>query len=389
MGSITDVLDRVGPRGFFEHSPYAEWYGNSMKLPGSSTYSYHIETFGSEFDYADFVPRFNEESVHWEPDQWAKLFQHVGARYVVLTTKHHDGFLLWPSSFPNPFRSNFVAHRDIVGELTEAVRRRGMRMGLYYSSGLDWSFNPEPLRDIVDLITTMPQGKRYARYVRAHWRELVRRYRPDVLWNDIGYPTRLDLLELFASYYNWISDGVINDRIMQVPAIVTQATRLPMMHWLFNVLAGVLYSRHAEIHARGHFDFSTPEYSSFSTIRERKWEATRGIGHSFGYNRREDERDHLSTQELIHSFVNIVSKNGNLLLNIGPRANGSIPELQLERLVALGRWLEINGDAIFDTRPWARPEGWCHLANASVPVRFTQKPDTLYVIILGEPPREN
>lgn len=102
MGTIGDVMDQVGPPGFFVHSPYADWYGDTMKLPNSPTHRYHAETYGAQFEYRDFVPQFNQDSESWDPDQWATLFERVGARCVILTTKHHDGFLLWPSVHKNP-----------------------------------------------------------------------------------------------------------------------------------------------------------------------------------------------------------------------------------------------------------------------------------------------
>jgi alpha-L-fucosidase len=128
-----------------------------------------------------------------------------------------------------------------------------------------------------------------------------------------------------------------------------------------------------------HFDFTTPEYASYDEITEPKWEATRGIGYSFGYNRNEDISNYLSVEKLVRSFVDIVSKNGNLLLNVGPKADGTIPKLQQERLMGLGAWLEVNGDAIFDTRPWTVAEG---TAGGEVPLRFTQKAETLYAVAL-------
>ncbi|PHM05577.1 alpha-L-fucosidase [Nostoc sp. 'Peltigera malacea cyanobiont' DB3992] len=136
-GEQNKVVAEHGWEYWFQHNPYAEWYYNSMKLEGSDTYKYHRATYGKNFTYDDFIPTFNAAITRWNPSQWAKLFSQVGARYVVLTTKHHDGFLLWPSKTTN--QSGRVAARDIVGELTQAVRKQGMRMGLYYSGGIDWS----------------------------------------------------------------------------------------------------------------------------------------------------------------------------------------------------------------------------------------------------------
>ncbi|MBL7201759.1 MAG: alpha-L-fucosidase [Anaerolineae bacterium] len=122
-----------------------------------------------------------------------------------------------------------------------------------------------------------------------------------------------------------------------------------------------------------HADFRTPEYASFDETTDFKWEATRGIGYSFGYNRNEGPENYLSVEELVRSFVDIVSKNGNLLLNVGPMADGTIPELQRERLLGLGQWLAVNGEAIFGTRPWVRAEG---RTTEGIGVRFTQSGET-------------
>ena len=152
-------------------------------------------------------------------------------------------------------------------------------------------------------------------------------------------------------------DGIVNDRFLDIALDVTHTPLVTP-------------------------DILTPEYVSFSEIRAEKWETTRGIGFSFGYNQAEDEATFIPIDELIHLFVDIVSKNGNLLLNVGPRAGGSIQEGQISRLRALGAWLAINGDAIYGTRPWLRAEG---VTDAGIPVRFTSKGDALYAILLGQP----
>ena len=142
----------------------------------------------------------------------ADICQSAGARYVVLTTKHHDGFALWPSGTVHPTKGRYHASRDLVGDLSEAVRARRMRMGLYYSGGYDWPYNNAVLRNAADALLAVPHGPAYVRYVTAHVRELIDRYQPSVLWNDIGWPMDGRLPELFAHYYNSVHDGVVNDR---------------------------------------------------------------------------------------------------------------------------------------------------------------------------------
>jgi alpha-L-fucosidase len=236
-----------------------------------------------------------------------------------------------------------------------------MKMGLYYSGGLDWTFDQTAIQDIAGMFGSVPQAPDYVAYATRHWLELIERYRPSILWNDIAYPAAADLPELFAHYYNAVPEGVINDRFIQ--------------QFELDPAGGSFINR-------GHFDFKTPEYTSFDTITEPKWEATRGIGYSFGYNRNEGPENYLTLPGLVHSFVDIVSKNGNLLLNVGPMADGTIPELQRERLLGLGRWLAINGEAVYGSRPWTVADG----QTAEGPdVRFTSRDGAVYAIVRSAP----
>jgi len=336
---------------YIKYNPYAEWYLNVMRVPGSPTEAYHREHYGANFGYYDFAPIFNRESKRWNPDQWAATFHDAGARYVVLTTKHHEGFTLWPSKTPNPsptLPSNAQhAERDIVGDLTAAVRKQGMHMGLYYSGGYDWTFNTGPILSAGDYLSVKPETVAYGQYAFAQIHELIDRYHPDVLWNDIDWPRTGNALQVEADYYNTIPEGVIDDRF------------------------GIK-----------HADFTSPEYAKLDEISPKKWEECRGLGRSFGYNRAEGENETIAPAELIALLVDIVSKNGNLLLDVGPEADGTIPPVQMERLKALGAWLKQNGEAIYDTTPWT------HATAKSVEgddLRFTRKGDDLYVTVLGKP----
>ncbi len=331
------------------NNPYAEWYFNTMRLDGSPTQAYHRKHYGPAYDYYNFAPIFDREIKKWKPDVWAKVFRDAGAKYVVLTSKHHDGFTLWPSSTPNPTLPADRQHatRDIVGELTAAVRSQGMHMGLYYSGGYDWTFVPGPIRETADYQKVKPQSEAYGKYTDAHVRELIARYHPSVLWNDIDYPKSGHPLELMAEYYNAVPDGVIDDRF------------------------GVRHS-----------DFKSPEYQTLDKISATKWEECRGLGRSFGYNRAEGEAETIAPDELIYLLVDIVSKNGNLLLDVGPEADGTIPPVQMSRLQALGTWLQQNGEAIYESRPWKRAVGE---TAEGIPVRFTQKDSAVYAILLGNP----
>ena len=334
---------------YITHNPYAEWYLNSMRLDGAPTQAYHREHYGADYDYYNFAPVFDREIQKWNPDVWAKIFHDAGAKYVVLTTKHHDGFTLWPSSTPNPKLPADRQHasRDIVGELTTAVRDQGLRMGLYYSGGYDWTFVPGPIRIPADYEAVKPQSEAYGKYADAHVRELIQRYHPAVLWNDIDYPKSGHPLEIMAEYYNAVPDGVIDDRF------------------------GVKHS-----------DFTSPEYQTLDKISLTKWEECRGLGRSFGYNRAEGEAETIAPADLIHLLVDIVSKNGNLLLDVGPEADGTIPDVQMDRLRVLGAWLQRNGEAIYGTHPWKRAGG--ETADG-ISVRFTEKGSTVYATLLSQP----
>jgi alpha-L-fucosidase len=334
-------LGKVDPSKWFTDNAYAEWYLNTLRIKGSPGYEHHIATYGKDFDYYQFAPIFNRETAKWNPARWAALFKSTGARYAVLTTKHHDGFRLWPSTVENPHRKSveITAQRDLVGDLTTAVRQAGLKMGLYYSGGLDWTFTQEPIVTRPDLLARVPQTEEYARYADAHWTELTNRYQPAVMWNDISYPKAGKIPELFAHYYNTVPEGVINNRF------------------------GVKFA-----------DFTTPEYAKYEKITPKKWESCRGLGFSFGYNQAEGPEQVIAPDKLVWLLTDIVSKNGNLLLNIGPKPDGSISEIQMDRLNKLGSWLAVNGEGIFDTRPWVKP-------STAENVRFTQKSNSLYAFV--------
>ncbi|MEJ7763014.1 MAG: alpha-L-fucosidase, partial [Thermomicrobiales bacterium] len=197
-GSFDSVPERLGWETWFRENPYAEWYENTLRIADSSTARHHAGTYGEDISYEDFGAAFAAATEDWDPTAWADLFRAAGAGYVVLTTKHHDGYCLWPSRNRNPHRSAWQSGRDLVGELGEAVTAAGMRYGLYYSGGLDWTFEPRPVRDFDAIRGTIPQGNDYIEYVDRQWREVIERYRPALLWNDIGMPAAFPVAALFA-----------------------------------------------------------------------------------------------------------------------------------------------------------------------------------------------
>lgn len=337
---------------FYKNNPYAEWYLNTMKFEGTPTRLYHDAKYGKDFNYYDFIPMFNEKSRKWNPEIWANLLEEIGAKYVVITSKHHDGFLLWNSKvpYPNypPSKNGLQAERNIVGELQKAVKAKNIRFGIYYSGGLDWTFYKVAISNLwPDLFISKPQTFSYGDYVTAHYNELIETFKPDLLWNDINFPDKGDFVGVLANYYSTVPEGVINDR--------------------WNAKNKKIYG------------FETPEYKVLDDKVDFKWETCRGVGNSFGYNAVETDVHYISADKLIDLLVDVVSKNGNLLLNIGPDAEGNIPPMQLSRLQALGKWLKINGEAIFDSKPYIRAEG---KSDSEARIRFTRKNTDLYCFFL-------
>ncbi|MCP5055119.1 MAG: alpha-L-fucosidase [bacterium] len=389
-GDIQEIFASKGPRHYFAHNPYAEWYVNSVRIPGSPTWRHHREVYGEAASYADLGARFDEHAAGFDPDSWARLFARAGARYVVLTAKHMDGFALWPSAQTTnrggsqPGRG-WGTTKDLVGGVTAAVREAGMKMGLYYCGGFDASFEGRVIRTLGDCVLAVPRSAEYADYAEAQVRELVERYRPAVLWNDVAFPASVDLDALLSTYYAAVPDGVANDRWAQfsLPRPGTLANRFvsALLHH-GDRLWPLLPRRHRRFGfpAAAHGDFRTPEYDTPAAAGERKWELARGLGNSFSFNREEGDSETLSLEALVHLLVDVVSKNGNLLIGVGPRADGTIPDRQSERLEGLGAWLDVHGEAIFETRPWKLAASRTEDGRA---IRFTSKDGVVFATLLS------
>jgi alpha-L-fucosidase len=354
---IGELLARRRPDAL-AWSPYAEWYQNSLAFPHSPVAQHHRQVYGDR-PYNEFARDWEAGLASWDPDQWARRFASTGARYVVRVTKHHDGYCLWPTEVRNPHVPDLYSHRDVVGELAEAVRGQGMRFGVYYSGGLDWTFNDHPLGRFSDLVLAQPGGD-YPAYAEAQVRELIERYRPAVLWNDISWPkSTAELAALLTDYYQAVPDGVVNDRFMpRSPAWVIGGSR-PGRKLLDAAAARSATADKGIVPPRPPlFDVRTPEYTTFDRVQTTPWECVRGIDRSFGYNRESSEQDFLSQRDLLWSLIDIASKGGNLLLNVGPRGeDATIADAQLRRLDWLADFTTSDGSALFATRPWVRPEG--------------------------------
>ncbi len=327
--SVAAWAEPIGPLGTFEarhwftHNPYAEWYANTIRIDGSPAQRHHQEVWGGG-PYDDLLDAW--DPVDFDPAAWARLFAAAGASYVVPTTKHHDGITLWDA--PGTGTRDTVhrgPRRDLVADIVAATRAAGMRSGLYYSGGLDWHVaDLGPIVEHGDVHEARrPKDAAYHAYALAHVRDLVARHAPDVLWNDIDWPDAGKHLgpdglgSLFTDYYAQVPDGVVNDR------------------W-----------------GDTHRDFRTSEYESGRELeRQGPFEHCRGIGFSFGYNALEDESVSLTGRQAVQLLVDVVSRGGRLLLNVGPTGAGRIPEIQRRTLEQMAAWHAAHGDVLPDAEP--------------------------------------
>jgi alpha-L-fucosidase len=373
----------------------SEWYPREMYIPGSDIYKHHIATYGpqNKFGYKDFIPMFKAEK--FDPAQWAHLFKESGAKYVVPVFEHHDGFAMYDSGLSDWTVAKMGPHRDTGGELAKAVRAEGLHLGAsshrvehnfflgmgrtfdsdindpkyagFYGPAHAWLENPDktPLSNDFTWLSD-----NYANDWLARSAEIVQKYHPDIMYFDwwIGQPGLRHQLTTFAAYYYNASlkygdhVGVINykDYAMDAHAAVLDLER-----------------------------------GQLGDIRPLYWQTDTSISNkSWGYI----EHDTFKSPEfVVHQLIDIVSKNGNLLMNIGPRADGTIPDEVQQTLLGVGSWLKVNGEAIYGTRAWTSyGEGPTKVVAGSFndtaagdytpeDFRFTVKGDTLYAIEMGWP----
>ncbi|MCD7973304.1 MAG: alpha-L-fucosidase [Candidatus Azobacteroides sp.] len=331
------------------YSKYAEWYWHRLNpedKDGVDFRTYHNRMYGPNFHYQDFVSGFKAE--FFEPDKWVDIIRNAGARYVVLTSKHHEGFALWPSAQSVNWNSVDVGpHRDICKELMDAARKKDLKMGFYFSL---YEWNHPLYKQNVD------------QYVKEHMlpqlKDLTLRYGPEVIWADgeWEHPSRTWKSEEFLAW-------LYNDSPVKETVVVND-------RW-----GSETRSKYGS--------FYTTEYDliyeddSKDILFTHPWEECRGIAGSFGYNRNENLEDYSSGKELIHILIDKVARGGNLLLNIGPTADGRIPVIMQQRLAEIGEWLSVNGEAIYDTRQWEHAVP----GMSKNGIYFTKKEKDLYVIV--------
>jgi len=323
---------------------YSEWYGNHMRRKGSPTQKFHERVYGADFKYEQFAEMFTAEL--WDPDFWADLFVRSGAKYVVTTANYHDGFCLYPSEYDgtantDKWNSTEVGPmRDLLGELNAAGEKRGLKMGIYYSL-YEW-YHPLWLEDRDRYVTEKfhPQFK-----------EVVTKYKPPVIFLDGDWE---------MDYKRWRSEE--------------------LAAWLFNdsPVADYVVVNDRWGKCRGqHGSYYESEYGGGSGWIDHPWQEDRGIGHSYGYNRNETIDDYDSAEGLIRMLSKVCGNGGNYLLDVGPTADGRIPVIMQERLLQIGDWLNVNGEAIYGSagspfRPRKFDWGTC-----------TLKPGKLYLHVWG------
>jgi alpha-L-fucosidase len=338
------VRDKVGI-----YDRYAEHYWRRLVSPSSTQQffiDFHNRVYGKDATYQDLANSFKAEM--FQPELWADLFQRAGAKYVVLTSKHHEGFPLWPSKHSWNWNAMDIGpHRDLLGDLTKAVRDKNLKMGYYYSL-LEW-YNPLYKKESIN--TYIDQ------HMFPQMKDLVNTYQPDVFWTDgeWDYPSEtLRSTDFLAWLYN---ESPVKDKV-------------------------VVNDRWGKETRGKHGGFFTTEYDLVNEDNangvkfERPWEECRGMAGSFGYNRNEILEDYSTSEELVHILINKVGRGGNLLLNIGPTADGRIPEIMQQRLVDMGAWLKVNGEGIYGTRKWEKGPA----VTKDTKVYFTQKGKDLFVL---------
>ena len=366
---------------------YPRWMYKSDAKSRTHVFDYHIAKYGTQdkFGYKDFIPMFKAEK--WNPEEWAALFRASGARYVVPVAEHHDGFSMYDSKI-NPWNSvKMGPHRDIIGELSKAIKANGLHFGLsshraehwwFYSGGREF---PSDVQDTnyyslygpartnrKDLSGT--EGQAFLKDWLARCNELIDNYHPELVYFDVVGSWSKDfqpyVQQFVANYYNKAEE------------------------WNPN---GVAINYKTDILAKGAGVFDI-ERDVSDTARADFWQTDNSVGaKSWSYISDEEFK---SPKQLINELVDIVSKNGTYLLNIGPKADGTIPEEPKHILQEFGKWLKVNGEAIYGTRPAAIAVEGNHKPGPKGPgkdrveaiydatdIRFTKKDNTLYALPLG------
>jgi len=334
--------------GVYSVPAYAsEKYPPRMYQKGSDVNKYHLKHYGelTKFGYKDFIPMFKAEN--FDAERWVKLFKEAGAKYIIPVAEHHDGFSMY-HSYVNKWNAyNMGPKRDILAEMKKAILANGLHFGLsshrcenawYYAAGMQ---TPSDVQDtsltlygermhrfggkgMTPKTEGFPGSNEHSRKLwLKHTYELIDNYQPELFWFDWGvgkYPFQPTFYRFLAYYYNNAKD------------------------WNKGVVVNTKFGYGDNIQV---YDI---ERGKADKIKEYPWQTDTSIGkHSWGYIKNEENK---SPDHIVDDLVDIVSKNGNLLLNVGPKADGTISPEQIAVLKGIGAWMKINSESIYDTRPW-------------------------------------
>jgi alpha-L-fucosidase len=375
-----------------------EWYSRNMYLPESHVSEYHRKTWGdqTQFGYKDFIPLFKGE--HFDPQAWADLFQRAGARYVVPVAEHHDGFPMYASALTRWNAAKMGPQRDILGELGAAVRQRGMKLGTSSHRAEHWWFfdggrrfpsdvSDPQYADFYGPAVVASPGNNFAPEIwhNRHWQPV-----PDTAFLDDWLARCKEIVENYAPqvfYFDWwIEQAIFEPYIQQFAAYYYNRARERGQEVVLN------YKHGAFPEGTAVYDI---ERGKLREIRPQAWQTDTSLSYKSWCYIQDDHFKSLTT--IIHNLADIVSKNGNLLINVGPKADGTIPDEAQSLLLGLGDWLAINKEAIYGSRPWhvygegttVQPEG--HMQEkqdkpfTAQDIRFTTNNGALYAISLGVP----
>ncbi|PMD43788.1 glycoside hydrolase family 29 protein [Hyaloscypha variabilis F] len=357
---------------------YAEWYwwyNNHRNADKADVYDHQLNTFGGA-NYDDFFSNFTANN--WEAKDWVDLIADAGAQYFVITTKHHDGFAMFDTEETTHRNSlHYGPMRDVVGELFDAAKeyQPKLRRGTYFSFP-EWFnplFGPYGFSQTSDPASTSWPGI----IATNPYTGLIEPYTGAVNKSDFIVDLMVPQMEILAYKYEtdimWCDCGAANGTADFAAKWFNEAAsqgRQVTMNNRCGIVAGA--------------DFDTPEYTTFSSISERKWESNQGMDpYSYGYNQATPADLYMNASTLINSLVDMVSKNGNFLLDVGPKADGTIDATEIAHLLEAGTWIKPNAEAIFNTTYWQ--VGLLFITPEVGDVRFTQTDDAFYILSLSKP----
>ena len=380
-GPYSAIGYRKGGRGYAEHVP------KSIYKDAKHYYPYLKERWGAhppEFGYKDIIPEFKAEN--WNPDEWATLFKEVGVKYVVMTAEHHDGWANWDSDLTPWNAVDKGPKRDLVGDLGKALRKEGLKYAPSYHrerhtgffAKKQYAVHSEPMPDIAEEIKRVPEAamlygpdfsynKHYVDDYVARWKEIQEKYNPDMLWMD-DFP-------IYTRDGNKVRQGKATPEVQYFDDALRGMITGFMNHGAARGQAVYVNNKGGQRNWPDGVGCLEKDNLKMKVIGP-KWQSCTTFGTSFGYL--EGDR-YKSIEDVMHEMIEVISRNGNFLVNIGPKADGTIPAPQVERLQAMGTWLKINGNAIYGSRYWKV----CDQENEHL--AFTTKGKNLYAIKLAKP----